>query len=141
MPTPTPPKLCLGFISHSRLHNPQPGGLDPRTPPPGPWGPPAGLGASLPQCTARGASLERDDDGGGRCTRSDHTAGKRCQSFNGENFILVSPQRGGRHARPGPCPAGFRCSDCWLLKLATLGFFFFVFFWVICVRFWLEKHR
>lgn len=43
--------------------------------------------AVIPQCRAHGASLERDDDdGGGRCTRSDHTAGKRCQSFNGETF-------------------------------------------------------
>ncbi len=36
-----------------------------------------------------GASLKNDHDGGGRCTRSDFTAGKRCQSFNGEHFAAV----------------------------------------------------
>lgn len=54
--------------------------------------------AVIPQCRAHGASLERDDDdGGGRCTRSDHTAGKRCQSFNGETFTAgLRPWEGRR---------------------------------------------
>lgn len=56
----------------------------------------AGSSAVIPQCRAHGASLERDDDGGGRCTRSDHTAGKRCQSFNGEiTVVVVRSQRAG----------------------------------------------
>lgn len=44
----------------------------------------------VPECIAHGASLARDDDGGGRCTRSDHTAGERCQSFNGEELRCCS---------------------------------------------------
>lgn len=66
--------------SSSGLHNPVPGLTLPGT-----------SSTVIPQCRAHGASLERDDDGGGRCTRSDHTAGERCQSFNGERFHLNLP--------------------------------------------------
>lgn len=88
-------KFPLRCISCSPLHNPPVHAAAQRG-----WSPP-GIGTSIPQCTARGASLERDDDGGGRCTRSDHTAGKRCQSFNGENFNLVFSHRGCRQTGLG----------------------------------------
>lgn len=49
--------------------------------------------AALSHNALQGASLNRDHDGGGRCTRSDLTAGKRCQSFNGEGENVVFPRR------------------------------------------------
>lgn len=64
-------------------------------------------GAVIPQCRAQGASLEGDDDGGGRCTRSNHTAGKRCQSFNGEITVVVNRSQGAvGHTNPIPNSSG-----------------------------------
>lgn len=64
---------------------------------------------SIPQCRAHGASLEgADDDGGGRCTRSDHTTGERCQSFNGEEPGLVPSPLRARNALGNPVCGGVR---------------------------------
>lgn len=79
---------------------------------------PAGTIAVIPQCRAHGASLERDDDGGGRCIRSDHTAGKRCQSFNGEKFNVILKRR----RRNYVCLNFVSCAVWRLVTLAAVCF-------------------
>lgn len=68
-PGPTRPGPTLGFRQPQRSSSPAP---------------PAGRPTHNPPRGAARRVTERDHDGGSSCTRSDSTAGKRSQSFNGK---------------------------------------------------------